>query len=170
VSRRLALRIVAAAIVTAACLGGTERSLSAQAPPPGSGPIEFNGFVRVIDGDSVEIYVNGSRIGIGIVGIRTPMGNTSCGQDATGYLWSLLSEPPVRFEEDPVANAFDRRKRRMYRVVLRDGRSAAVVMAEAGYAMPTGEGIETNEISAAVGRARRSRFGCPVPPVGNRQQ
>jgi endonuclease YncB( thermonuclease family) len=152
--------------MAAALLGASERCLLAQAPPPGSGPIEFKGFVRVVDGDSVEIYVNGSRIGIGIVGIRTPMGNTSCGQDATGYLWSLLSTPPVRFEEDPVAAAFDRRKRRMYRLVLHDGRSAAVVMAEAGYAMPTGEGIETNDIAAALGRANRSRFGCAVPAGG----
>jgi endonuclease YncB( thermonuclease family) len=170
VSTRLARSIIRATTMTAALLGGTAQCLLAQAPPPGSGPIDFKGFVRVIDGDSVEIYVNGSRIGIGIVGIRTPMGNTPCGQDATGYLWSLLSTPPVRFEEDPVAAAFDRRKRRMYRVVLHDGRSAAVVMAQAGYAMPTGEGIETNEIAAALGRAHRSRFGCAIPAGGSTQR
>lgn len=128
--------------------------MGAQAPPPGSGPIDFNGFVRVIDGDTFEVYIQGHRTGVGIIGIETAMGNTPCGVQATDLLWSLVASGRIRLEEDPEETAFDARKRRMYRVVLDDGRSAAVVMAESGFVVPTGKGIERNDIQAATGRLR----------------
>jgi endonuclease YncB( thermonuclease family) len=134
--------------------------IQAQAPPPGSGPIDFSGFVRVIDGDTVEMYIEGNRTGVGIVGIRTPMGNTPCGRQATGFLWSLIASGRVRLEEDPIEVPFDERKRRLYRLVLDDGRSAAVVLTESGYAFPTGRGLERADIAAAFGRARASQSGC----------
>jgi endonuclease YncB( thermonuclease family) len=148
---------------TAAVMLVTVPHLSAQAPPPGSGPINFSGFVRVVDGDTFEMYIDGHRTGAGIVGIRAPMGNTSCGRLATAYLQSLLPTPGIRLEEDPIAPPFDARKRRLYRLILADGRSAAVAMAEAGYATPTGDGIEANDIAAAAGRAASVQAGCAAP-------
>ena len=50
------------------------------APPPGSGPVETRGFVRVIDGDTVEALVRGKRVGIGLAGIDAPPINTDCGR------------------------------------------------------------------------------------------
>jgi len=116
--------------------------------------------VRVIDGNTVEVYINGRQIGIGIIGIEVAEGNTSCGQQATTYLGELLSSNQVRFDEDPIAPAFDKRKRRMYRLVLPDGRSAAVLLAGAGLARPSGTGIEANDIAAAAAGARGARIGC----------
>jgi endonuclease YncB( thermonuclease family) len=143
--------------------------IHAQAPPPGSGPVDFSGFVRVIDGDTFELYISGRRTGVGIIGIRVPMGNTPCGRLASDYLGELVASNQIRLEEDPITPAFDTRKRRMYRVVLVDGRSAAIAMAEAGFALPTGEGIEANDIAAAAGRAGGSRAGCVAGPGGVRQ-
>ncbi len=111
----------------------------------------------MIDGDTFELYIEGNRTGVGIVGIETAMGNTPCGRLATEYLWSLVASGRIRLEEDPEETAFDERKRRMYRVVLDDGRSAAVAMAESGFVLPNGKGIEKNEIQAAQGRGRSSQ-------------
>lgn len=135
------------------------QSSFAQAPPPGSGPIDFSGYVRVIDGNSVEVYINGHQIGIGIVGIKAPEGNTECGRAATAYLTELLSSYQVRLEDDPVTPAFDARKRRMFRLVLPDSRSAAIAMAEAGLVDGTGDGVEAKEIAAAIGRAHAGNGG-----------
>jgi len=132
----------------------------AQAPPAGSGPIDFSGYIRVIDGNSVEVYINGHQIGIGIVGIKAPEGNTPCGQAATAYLTELLSSYQVRLEEDPITPSFDERKRRMFRLVLPDKRSAAIALAEAGLVERTGDGIEANDIAAAIGRAHAGNAGC----------
>jgi hypothetical protein len=52
------------------------------APPPGSGPVDVSSFVRVIDGDTIEAYLGGTRAGIGLIGVDAPMGNTACGRDA----------------------------------------------------------------------------------------
>jgi len=98
------------------------------------------------------------------VGIGAPEGNTDCGREAAAYLADLLSSFQVRFEEDPITPAFDKRKRRMYRLILPDGRSAAVALAETGLVQPTGDGIDANDIGAAIGQARGSHPGCVVPP------
>jgi endonuclease YncB( thermonuclease family) len=122
--------------------------------------------VRVIDGDTVEIYINGHQTGIGIVGIKAPEGNTPCGRQASAYLAQLLSTKKVRLEDDPITPAFDKKKRRMFRLVLSDGRSAAVALAEGGFARPDGGGIEANDIAAAAGRANSARVSCVSPANG----
>jgi endonuclease YncB( thermonuclease family) len=53
------------------------------APPAGSGPVDVPGFVRVIDGDTIEFYLDGSRagngslVGVGLIGVEAPQGNTA---------------------------------------------------------------------------------------------
>jgi len=156
----MSIRFNAAAATAIAAFVLSLPSARAQAPPPGSGPIDFAGFVRVIDGDTFEIYIDGHQSGLGIVGIKVPMGNTACGRLATGFLESLIGGAGIRLEEDPIASAYDPRKRRMYRLLLPDGRSAAIEIAQAGFALPDGEGIEANEIAAAAADAAASRRGC----------
>ncbi|OFW17193.1 MAG: hypothetical protein A3F70_09800 [Acidobacteria bacterium RIFCSPLOWO2_12_FULL_67_14] len=139
-----------------ALVAGAATSVKAQAPPPGSGPVHFSGFVRVIDGDTFEVYINGHQTGIGIIGIKAPMGNTACGMAATQALWELMVEGNITLEEDP-AIAFDSRKRRMYYVVLSDGSSLAVNMAKTGFVLPTGEGREREDIVSAAASAATAR-------------
>src|SRR5262245_43756499 len=59
------------------------------APPPGSGPLTVEGFVRVYDGDTVEVQMHGTRMVLGVIGIDAPEGNTACGQQAAGMMWQL---------------------------------------------------------------------------------
>jgi endonuclease YncB( thermonuclease family) len=131
-------------------------SVRAQAPPPGSGPVHFEGFIRVIDGDTFEVYINGHQTGIGIIGIKAPMGNTSCGIEATNALWGVMSGGGITLEDDAEL-AYDSRKRRMYYVVLPDGASAAVKMAQTGLVLPTGQGRERDQITAASAAAAKER-------------
>ena len=42
------------------------------APPPGSGPVDLTGFVRVYDGDTFEALIDGKRARIGLAGINAP--------------------------------------------------------------------------------------------------
>jgi endonuclease YncB( thermonuclease family) len=131
----------------------------AQALPPGSGPVDLPRFVRVIDGDTFEVYIQGRQTGIGLIGIRAPMGNTPCGKAATGFLRALLNQRTLRVEEDQQI-AFDARKRRMYYLRIDGQQSAAVEMARAGFATPDGTGIEAAEILAAARDAADAGRGC----------
>ncbi|MCC7372444.1 MAG: hypothetical protein IT306_28790, partial [Chloroflexi bacterium] len=42
------------------------------APPAGSGSVDVTGYVRVIDGDTLEVGIEGSRMGVGILGLAAP--------------------------------------------------------------------------------------------------
>jgi endonuclease YncB( thermonuclease family) len=145
-------------LVASLLVGSTD--IRAQAPPPGSGPFDISGFVRVIDGDTVELYIEGHRTGVGIIGIATSMGNTPCGREATNFLRSLIAGGAIRLEEDPTV-AFDARKRRMYYAKLADRHlSAAIEMARAGFVKPDGRGNEAEQIAAAAREAAAARRGC----------
>jgi endonuclease YncB( thermonuclease family) len=151
------IRLLAAALV--GVVASTTATIRAQAPPPGSGPLDLTGYIRIIDGDTIETTINGRRSGIGIIGIRAPMANTACGKAATGFLRGLVASGRIRLDEDPNI-AYDVRQRRMYYAQLPDFSSVAVAMARAGFALPSGEGVETNQITAAAAGAAAAGSGC----------
>jgi glucose/arabinose dehydrogenase len=128
------------------------------APPPGSGPFEINNFVRVIDGDTIEVDLEGSRVGVGLIGIAAPQGNTACGMKATDLLQSLVAEG-VRLEEDPNIS-FDGRDRRMYYAIMPDGRSVAEELVKAGVARANGRGREAEKLAALQTEASLAQTGC----------
>jgi endonuclease YncB( thermonuclease family) len=132
--------------------------ISAQAPPPGSGSFDITGPIRVIDGDTLEVYIEGRQSGLGIIGIRAPMGNTACGKAALAHLRGLIARG-MRLDEDPQIG-YDARKRRMYYVKTPAGLSVAVQMARSALALPTNEGVEANEIAATFEAAANSGVGC----------
>jgi endonuclease YncB( thermonuclease family) len=149
---------IIAVLVESLLVGWT--GIRAQAPPPGSGPFDISGFVRVIDGDTFEVYIQGRQTGVGIIGITSPMGNTPCGRAATNFLRRLIGGGGIRLEEDPTF-AFDVRKRRMYYTQLPDrASSAAVEMARAGLVKPDGRGVEAKAIAAAAAEAAAGGRGC----------
>ena len=133
------------------------------APPPGSGPAEVTGFVRVIDGETIETLVDGKLVGIGLIGIEAPMGNTDCGRAATQQLQQLLTlargRGGIRLEEEPTL-PFDARKRRMYYVQERTGRSLIRELVGGGVSRANGFGKEAVELAAAEADARAVGRGC----------
>ena len=150
-------RLRAAAAAAVILLAPTPR-ISAQAPPPGSGPLDITGPIRVIDGDTMEVYIKGRQSGLGIIGIRAPMGNTTCGKAALAHLRGLIARG-MHLDEDPRIG-YDARKRRMYYVKTPAGQSVAVAMARAGFVQPTNEGLEAGEVAAAFDTAVNGSIGC----------
>jgi glucose/arabinose dehydrogenase/endonuclease YncB( thermonuclease family) len=135
------------------------------APPAGSGAVEASGFIRVIDGDTIETWIDGKRVGIGLIGTSAPMGNTDCGRVAAALLRTLVTgaggigRGPLRLDED-LAFTFDARGRRMYYASNRDGRSIAEELVRAGVARAEGSGRERNRLGELESEARAAGRGC----------
>ena len=139
----------------AAILPVSASALRAQAPPKGSGTIEITGPIRVIDGDTFEVSMDGRQTAIGIIGIKAFRINTLCGKRAAQLTQTLVNaiderQMPLklRFEEDE-AQTFDVRKRRMYHLKLPGDVSVALALVSAGLAVPDGTGKEANAALAA---------------------
>ena len=132
------------------------------APPPGSGTFEVRGFVRVIDGDTLDTYLRGSRTGVGIVGIAAPPITTPCGKQSAAFLSSLLRAGTKRFLEDPSAG-YDERKRRMYKVEV-NGKAVGLELVRAGLARASGRGLEAAQLAIEEAQARAAGRGCIHAP------
>jgi endonuclease YncB( thermonuclease family) len=131
------------------------------APPPGSGPVDVTGFIRVIEADTVEIRIEGRQVGVGFVGIEAPMGNTACGRRAIDRLVTLLARGLLLEEDDDLDLTFDARGRRMYHAVSKaDGSSLGAELVRTGFARSTGRGRERGALAALENEARAARRGC----------
>ncbi|HEY0069958.1 MAG TPA: NPCBM/NEW2 domain-containing protein [Chloroflexia bacterium] len=120
--------------------------------------LDIDGYVRVIDGDTVEVTPGASRLGVGLIGIIAPQVNTACGREAVAQLEVLVSDG-IHLEEDPLL-MFDSRDLRLYYGYTRDGRSIAEQLVALGVADPTGQGKEKDHLSALAAQSRSQRKGC----------
>jgi len=132
------------------------------APPRGSGPIHFTGFPSVIEGDSLDLQLYGNRVAVGIIGVDAPRGNSSCGKAASKVTRQLLGSD-LYLQED-LNFTFDSRKRRMYYVYTKDGRSVARELARNGLAHANGKGKEAQGLSDTEKDAAAKRVGCITIP------
>lgn len=118
----LTFRLVAFQVICA--------SLYGQAPAKGSGSVTPNGQIRVIDGDTLDVVINGRRVAVGLIGVDAPEGNTPCGKQAVQAM-GILIHSGLRLDED-TGFTFDIRTRRMYYArSQKDGHSLAVDMVNA---------------------------------------
>src|SRR5262249_27363783 len=135
------------------------------APDPKSGPFQPTGFVRVVDGDSLEVVIDGRRVAVGILGGDAAPFGTPCGTAARAETQSMVGRGVV-LQDDP-SNVLDARKRRLYQVSAPDGRSVAATLVSAGLARANGLGPEAATLSALESQARQAKTGCvwggPVP-------
>ena len=128
------------------------------APPEGSGPLQLEGYVRVIQGDTLDARSVRGRVAIGIIGVRTPLGNTPCGREATAFVQGLLSDGA--WVEEEAGLVVDARLRRMYHVNTPDGRSVAAELVGAGLAWADGQGTTREELAELQTEAREAKRGC----------
>jgi endonuclease YncB( thermonuclease family) len=134
----------------------------AQAPPRGSGPRTVTTPVRVIEADTLEVFIDGKRVGVAIAGIAGPPGNTPCGRQAAAAVQALVAEG-LELEEDLGLPAFDRRLLRVYRVFDRRGLSIAEELARRGFAIPderAAAALDRPAIVAAAAEASGRAAGC----------
>lgn len=84
-----------------------------ESTPSGSG--ETGRVTRVIDGDTIEVNINGRNYDVRYIGVNTPERDEPCYQDAATANTRLVSGETVRLERD-VSNTdrFDRLLRYVY--------------------------------------------------------
>ncbi len=131
----------------------------------GPGPVDVRGFVRVVDGDTLDVTIRGHRVAVGLLGVRAPLYNSACGAQATVALMAL-ARGGIHFDDDPTVT-FDSRLRRMYRAVALDGRDVAEELARSGVAVGDGHGQRATNVFTAENEARGANRGCAwrsVPP------
>jgi micrococcal nuclease len=96
--------------------------------------------VKVIDGDTVDVSLNGSTKRVRMIGINTPESvdprrPVQCfGIEASNRLKELLNGQTVRLEDDPSQSTQDQYGRLLFYVWMTDGRNANLVMLAEGYA------------------------------------
>ncbi|MFN8556297.1 MAG: hypothetical protein U0531_02740 [Dehalococcoidia bacterium] len=56
---------------------------AAPTPFPATSALQVNSPVRVIDGDTLDMQINGRRVGVGLIGVSAPATDTPCGREAT---------------------------------------------------------------------------------------
>ncbi len=128
------------------------------APPAGSGPVDVAGFTRGIDGHTLETWIDGAQVGIGLIGVDVFEANTVCGAQAAGFLQGMLYGG-FHAEEDAEL-IFDEDLRRMYYVYTPDGASLAHALVQSGLAVATGEGRDADELLALQTSAQNAGAGC----------
>lgn len=149
---------VLAVFVAAACVGG---QASAQAPDRGTGSHTVP-RARVIEADTLEVWIGGTRIGVGVIGIKAPQGNTACGREAIRVAQEMVNGG-IWLDEDLAVPSIDDRKRRLYRVSISTGRPLAVELAQAGLSAADASAASASDsadITAAEMQARNEGRGC----------
>lgn len=96
--------------------------------------------VKVVDGDTINVEINGQVTRLRLIGIDTPevvdpRKPVQCfGREASAKAKELLSGQSVKLESDPSQGEFDKYGRTLRYVYLADGRSFNKLMIEDGYA------------------------------------
>ncbi len=124
----------------------------------GPGPVDVRGFVRVVDGDTLDVTIRGHRVAVGLLGVHAPLYNTQCGAQATAALMTL-TRGGIHFDDDPTVT-FDSRLRRMYHGVALDGTDIAEQLARSGVAVGDGRGQRAANVFLAENEARSGNRGC----------
>ncbi|HEY8598318.1 MAG TPA: PQQ-dependent sugar dehydrogenase, partial [Thermomicrobiales bacterium] len=156
----LLVALVPNAPLSAAAALAPPRTGPSGAPPPGSGDVEIDDFVRVIDGNTVEVTIGGGKVGVGLLGIDAPLYNTDCGREAIDLLNALVADG-MRLVEDPEKSlAVNDRTLRMYHGFTKDGRSIAKELIRAGRGRANGQGRDARTLGQDEGDARGNGRGC----------
>lgn len=154
---RVRLRTGVPSLLVASLVVFCSVSISSGAPSSGSVGVELEGYVRAIQGDTLDARMSNRRIGIGVAGIRAPKANTPCGREATAFLQGLVADG-ARVEEE--SGVVSDKYRRVYRVSALDGRSLAEEMVAAGLAYADGRGQSRDRLADLESEARAARRGC----------
>jgi len=95
---------------------------------------------RVVDGDTIDVFMFGENKRIRIIGINTPEAvdprrEVECfGPEASNYAKELLKNKYVRLEIDNSQDNKDKYGRLLRHIILSDGRNFAELMVAGGYA------------------------------------
>jgi micrococcal nuclease len=154
-------------------------------PTGGAMPAEEGTLVRVVDGDTVDVEVQGRAERVRLIGLDTPETRhprrpVECfGREATAKAESLLPPGlPLELESDPTQGNRDKYGRLLRYVWLPDGRNVAEVMIAEGYGFEYTYALPYRHMDGFKAAQREARAaerglwapntcdGKPVPPRG----
>ncbi len=153
----------------------TEEETLEGAPAP-----ELHSVVKVVDGDTIAIDMNGKKETVRLIGIDTPETvdtrvEVQCfGKESSEKLKSLLDGKKVRIEIDAGEGERDKYKRLLAYIFREDGLFVNKQMIEEGYAYEYTYDTDykyQKEFKAAEARAKSGEKGlwkpnaCPTPAV-----
>ncbi len=138
-----------------------------EAPKPG-----FNWVTHVVDGDTIDVDMNGKTERIRLIGIDTPetvdpRKPVQCfGKEASDETKKMLSGKQIRLESDPTQDDRDKYGRLLRYVFLQDGTNYNQWLIDQGYAHEYTYHIPYKyqaEFKAAERAARDSNLGLWSP-------
>jgi micrococcal nuclease len=100
---------------------------------------ELRTVVRVVDGDTIVVQINGIAKKVRLIGLDTPeivdsRKPVECfGKEASDEAKKILSGKQIRLETDPSQGAYDKYGRLLAYVFLTDGTNLNKMMIENGY-------------------------------------
>lgn len=140
------------------------------------GSRESAGLIRVVDGDTIVVRINGNDEKIRIIGINTPESvkknsPIECfGKEATLHMKQLLSEPGgLRTEADPTQDIRDKYGRLLSHVFVGDSNIGQQMIAD-GYAYENTYNkpyIYQSEYRTAQRNAQKNNLGLWSPDTCN---
>jgi len=102
--------------------------------------VKLYNVTKVVDGDTVEVEVEGKREVLRLIGINTPetvdpRKSVECfGKEASAKSKEILEGKKVSLEADPTQGELDKYNRLLRYIFLEDGRNFNKMMIEEGYA------------------------------------
>jgi endonuclease YncB( thermonuclease family) len=129
------------------------------APSPENGPYIVLHYPRVIDGDSLDGYIDGRRVAVGYRGVAAPTQRAACGREAEQKNRELIGNR-VLLQDPPGGPEYDRLGRRMYYVYTEDRRSVDEALARSGVARARTDSHYRTFMESVETEARTARRGC----------
>lgn len=153
-----ALCLMASIGLTIHALGPGSRSVEA-APSPENGPYIELKYPRVIDGNSLDGYIDGKRVAVGLRGAEAPSLSAPCGKEAAARNRELAGTK-VLLQDPPGGPESDQFGRRLYYVYTAEGRSVDEALARAGVARSRANSHYRTFMESVESEARGARRGC----------
>ena len=123
-----------------------------------SGPMKEAQVVRVIDGDTLDVLIAGTKHRVRLFGVDTPERGERCYEEATERT-RQLSGDVVRIESGPRAE--DRYGRLLFYLYTRTGKSIDAILIQEGLATAwTRDGQYRDLLVNLEQEARRQASGC----------
>jgi micrococcal nuclease len=135
--------------------------------PPGAASGETGDVVAVIDGDTIDVMLNGQRVRVRYIGVNTPERNEACYSQATAANAALVQGKTVTLVKDrSETDSFGRLLRYIYvGDVFVNAQLVAQGYAEAVLYQP--DDAHYNEFLSLERQARSANLGCHPTGIFN---
>ena len=113
---------------------------------------------RTIEGDSLDVHIDGRRVAVGYEDVETPDPGQPCGRDALERNRQLVGDR-ILLVENPNAQ-FDAMGRRLFRAYSADGGSIAETLVREGLGRAVRGVPDADRLVALEDDARAAGLGC----------